>query len=88
MVYGEGPTLEGVVAKDAMFDPRDARLHAALPAWLGHAQRTLDEAVAEAYGWGEDWRLGTLSDDGILARLFHLNQQRAEGTEHNRKRNA
>jgi hypothetical protein len=33
--------------------------------------------VAEAYGWGDDWRAGTLGDDEILARLFRLNQQRA-----------
>lgn len=42
------------------------------PAWLDHAHRELDEAVAAAYGWPAD-----LSDDEILARLFDLNQQRA-----------
>ena len=47
------------------------------PAWLDHLHRTLDEAVAEAYGWGEDWRAGRLDDDAILARLFALNQDRA-----------
>jgi len=47
------------------------------PAWLNHAHRALDEAVADAYGWGDDWRAGLLTDDEILARLFHLNQQRA-----------
>ena len=52
-------------------------LYNARPAWLDHAHRTLDEAVAEAYGWGDDWRAGLLTDDEILARLFHLNQQRA-----------
>ncbi len=36
----------------------------------------LDEAVAEAYGWGDDWRAGLLTDDDILARLFRLNQER------------
>jgi hypothetical protein len=25
----------------------------------------------------DDWRAGLLTDDEILARLFHLNQQRA-----------
>jgi len=44
---------------------------------LAHAHRALDEAVAEAYGWGEDWRAGKLTDDEILARLFRLNQERA-----------
>ena len=45
--------------------------------WLDHAHRALDEAVAEAYGWGDDWRAGLLTGDEVLARLFHLNQDRA-----------
>jgi type II restriction/modification system DNA methylase subunit YeeA len=52
-------------------------LYNARPAWLDHAHRALDEAVADAYGWGDDWRAGTLTDDAILARLFALNQARA-----------
>ncbi|WP_142085272.1 class I SAM-dependent DNA methyltransferase [Roseinatronobacter monicus] len=52
-------------------------LYNARPTWLDHAHRALDEAVAEAYGWGDDWRAGGLSDDEILARLFRLNQERA-----------
>ena len=51
-------------------------LYNARPAWLDHAHKALDEAVAGAYGWGDDWRAGALTDDEILARLFHLNQQR------------
>lgn len=47
------------------------------PAWLEYAHAALDEAVAEAYGWGEDWRAGILTEDEILARLFQLNQERA-----------
>ncbi len=47
------------------------------PAWLDHAHKALDEAVAEAYGWGDDWRADCMSDDEILARLFRLNQERA-----------
>ena len=53
-------------------------LYNARPAWLDHAHKALDEAVAEAYGWGDDWRAGGLSDEEILARLFALNQKRAE----------
>ena len=52
-------------------------LYNARPAWLQHAHKALDEAVAEAYGWGDDWRAGKLTDDEILARLFRLNQDRA-----------
>ncbi|MEP3329198.1 class I SAM-dependent DNA methyltransferase [Sedimentitalea sp.] len=47
------------------------------PAWLDHAHKALDEAVAEAYGWGDDWRAGLLTDDEILSRLFKLNQERS-----------
>jgi hypothetical protein len=46
------------------------------PAWLDHAHRALDQAVAEAYGWGEAWRAG-MTEDEVLARLFRLNQERA-----------
>jgi len=52
-------------------------LYNARPAWLDHAHKALDEAVAEAYGWGDDWRAGVLTEDEILARLFKLNQERA-----------
>ncbi|MDP4574108.1 class I SAM-dependent DNA methyltransferase [Qipengyuania sp. G39] len=46
------------------------------PAWLDHAHRVLDEAVAEAYGWADDFCAGILTDEEILARLFQLNQER------------
>ena len=52
-------------------------LYNARPAWLDHAHKALDEAVAEAYGWGDDWRAGLLTEDEILSRLFKLNQERA-----------
>jgi type II restriction/modification system DNA methylase subunit YeeA len=52
-------------------------LYNARPAWLDNAHKALDEAVAEAYGWGEDYRAGLLTEDEILARLFRLNQERA-----------
>jgi type II restriction/modification system DNA methylase subunit YeeA len=52
-------------------------LYNARPTWLDNAHKILDEAVAEAYGWGDDWRAGLLTDDEIVARLFALNQQRA-----------
>jgi type II restriction/modification system DNA methylase subunit YeeA len=40
--------------------------------WLDNLHRTLDEAVAAAYGWPAD-----LSDDEILGRLLALNHARA-----------
>jgi hypothetical protein len=42
------------------------------PAWLDHAHRALDEAVAEAYGWKPD-----MSNDEMLAKLLALNLERA-----------
>ena len=47
------------------------------PKWLANAHAAVDEAVAEAYGWGDDWHAGMLTDDEILARLFAINQARA-----------
>ena len=48
------------------------------PAWLENAHRALDEAVAAAYGWEDDFKSGELSDEEILKRLFELNQARAK----------
>jgi type II restriction/modification system DNA methylase subunit YeeA len=47
------------------------------PAWLDHAHKALDQAVAEAYGWGDWCAEAHPTDDEILARLFRLNQERA-----------
>jgi type II restriction/modification system DNA methylase subunit YeeA len=58
------------------------KLYNARPAWLDNAHKALDEAVAESYGWGDDWRAGKLTEDEILARLFKLNQQRSNVTSH------
>jgi hypothetical protein len=51
------------------------------PAWLEHAHRELDRAVAAAYGWQDDFDNGVLTDDEILKRLFELNQTRAKSEE-------
>jgi type II restriction/modification system DNA methylase subunit YeeA len=48
------------------------KLYNERPAWLDHAHKDLDAAVAAAYGWPSD-----LTDDQILERLFALNQERA-----------
>jgi type II restriction/modification system DNA methylase subunit YeeA len=56
------------------------KLYNVRPAWLDNAHKALDEAVAEAYGWGDDWRAGILTEDEILARLFKLNQERSKIT--------
>lgn len=38
----------------------------------------LDQAVADAYGWGEEWAAGTLGPSEIVARLVALNHERAK----------
>jgi type II restriction/modification system DNA methylase subunit YeeA len=48
------------------------KLYNERPAWLDALHKTLDAAVARAYGWPED-----ISDDDALAHLFALNQERA-----------
>ena len=42
------------------------------PAWLAHAHRDLDSAVAAAYGWPAE-----IVEDEALTRLVALNQSRA-----------
>ncbi|WP_076072950.1 class I SAM-dependent DNA methyltransferase [Sphingomonas montana] len=37
----------------------------------------IDDGVADAYGWGDDHRAGTLDDETILTRLVALNAERA-----------
>ncbi len=48
------------------------KLYNERPAWLDHAHKDLDAAVAAAYGWA-----GDLTDEQILEKLFALNQERA-----------
>jgi hypothetical protein len=54
-------------------------LYNARPPWLANAHAALDAAVADAYGWSDDWRAGRLDDNEILTRLFALNQIRSAG---------
>ena len=51
-------------------------LYRSRPVWLDNAHKALDQAVADAHGWGDDWARG-MGEDDILARLFRLNQDRA-----------
>jgi hypothetical protein len=45
------------------------------PAWLDNAHRTLDKAVAAAYGWND--YTPEMADETILGRLLALNVERA-----------
>lgn len=68
-----------VVAKAGFEDQLKKRtltnLYNQRPAWLDNAHKTLDIAVAKAYGW-EDYTL-EMPDDEILRRLLKLNLERA-----------
>jgi len=75
--YASDRRAQGIAAAAVLKTRTLTNLYNARPAWLDHLHRRLDEAVAEDYGWGDDWRAGRLDDDAILARLFALNQARA-----------
>lgn len=49
-------------------------LYNARPAWLDNAHKTLDAAVAAAYGWTD--YTAEMSDEEVLRRLLVLNLQR------------
>ncbi|GBL46613.1 hypothetical protein SFMTTN_2428 [Sulfuriferula multivorans] len=50
-------------------------LYNARPAWLDNAHKTLDAAVAQAYGWND--YTPEMTDEEILRRLLALNLSRA-----------
>ena len=50
-------------------------LYNARPAWLDNAHKTLDVAVARAYGWND--YTPAMTDEEILRRLLALNLSRA-----------
>ncbi len=50
-------------------------LYNARPAWLDNTHKTLDAAVAKAYGWND--YTADMTDEEILRRLLTLNQARA-----------
>ena len=50
-------------------------LYNARPAWLDNAHKTLDAAVAKAYGWND--YTAAMPDEEILRRLLALNLERS-----------
>jgi type II restriction/modification system DNA methylase subunit YeeA len=53
------------------------------PAWLDNAHKTLDKAVADAYGWAD--YTPAMPDDEILSRLLALNLERSRQESSNPK---
>lgn len=62
---------------EPMSDKEQHRATKARAAIVNRLHDQLDQAVADAYGWGEEWRAGTLGPSEIVARLVALNHERA-----------
>ena len=60
-----------------MDEKEQRRATKARAAIVNRLHEQLDEAVADAYAWGEEWRAGTLGPSEIVARLVALNHERA-----------
>jgi methylase of polypeptide subunit release factors len=74
---GEGAKAEPTPIYEAELKKRTlTNLYNARPAWLDHAHRELDAAVAAAYGWAD--YTPAMPDADILKRLLALNLERAE----------
>ena len=53
------------------------RIRAARAGIVDRLHQQVDAAVAEAYGWGDDWKKGDLAPSELVARLVALNAERA-----------
>ncbi len=54
------------------------RARAARAGIVHRLHEQIDAAVAEAYGWGDDWKMGDLTPSEIVTRLVALNAERAK----------
>ncbi len=62
---------------EPLSDKDQRRATAARAGIVNRLHEQLDQAVADAYGWGEEWAAGTLGPSEIVARLVALNHERA-----------
>ena len=58
-------------------DADAARAAAARAGIVDRLHEQIDQAVAEAYGWGDEWAARALGPSEIVARLVALNRERA-----------
>ena len=63
---------------EALSDKDQRRATAARAGIVNRLHEQLDAAVADAYGWDEEWAAGTLGPSEIVSRLVALNHQRVE----------
>ena len=61
----------------ALSEAREREVTAARARIVAKLHDDLDQAVANAYGWGEEWRQAPLQPAEIVARLVRLNAERA-----------
>ncbi|WP_375427158.1 hypothetical protein [uncultured Sphingomonas sp.] len=69
--------LVAAVRDDTLPPARDAAAVRARARIVAKLHDDLDRAVADAYGWGDEWRAAPLPPAEIVARLVALNAQRA-----------
>ncbi|WP_454598200.1 class I SAM-dependent DNA methyltransferase [Qipengyuania sp. SM2507] len=62
---------------EPLSDKDQRRATAARAGIVNRLHEQLDAAVADAYGWGEEWRKAALGPTEIVARLVALNHARA-----------
>jgi hypothetical protein len=60
-----------------MSEAEQRRAVKARAAIVDRLHEQIDQAVADAYGWGEEWKAGVLGPSEIVARLEALNRERA-----------
>ncbi|MFZ1742077.1 MAG: hypothetical protein WAT93_04440 [Pontixanthobacter sp.] len=63
---------------EPLSDKDQRRATAARAGIVNRLHEQLDQAVADAYGWGAEWAAGSLGPSEIVARLVALNHERAE----------
>lgn len=62
---------------DPLSDKEERRATRARAAIINRLHEQIDQAVADAYGWGKEWQTGELGPSEIVARLVALNHERA-----------
>ena len=77
--YPLRPVAKDVGLKSDLQKRTLTNLYNARPAWLDNAHKTLDAAVAKAYGWND--YTPEMPDEEILRRLLALNLVRPSGDE-------
>ncbi|MBX9797808.1 DNA methyltransferase [Sphingomonas sp.] len=69
--------VEEVRAGTPLTPAREAEVVKARARIIAKLHDDLDQAVADAYGWGDEWRRAPLPPGEIVARLVALNAERA-----------